>query len=268
MPPSPPSWLRAGSSGSARRLSSSTWPGCSRPSPCPSGRRVAIVSNARGASVLAADACLGAGLSTPNLARASVDALRERVPGGAVLANPLELTWEADADAYEAGVGAVLADPGIDAVIVVYAPPVRPDHDAVASAVAGPLVVDGWPQAGRGDVPRQRTGRRGGRRCAAPPVPLPERGRPGARVDRRLRRVEGPTRRASCPTPRRSVSTPTPCAPSWPRRWPTSPTAAGCDAPMRRRSSLLRVCRSARPCWWRRPTRPSRWPRTWATRWS
>ena len=84
--------------------------------PVPVGRRVAIVSNARGASVLAADACLGAGLTTPDLAPASLAALRDPVPAGAVLANPLELTWEADADAYEAGVGTVLADPGIDAV--------------------------------------------------------------------------------------------------------------------------------------------------------
>lgn len=106
----------------------------SQPVPC--GRRVAVVSNARGASVLAADACIGARLATPDPSAATVAALEGVLPPGARLANPLELTWEAGPEAYEAAVAAVLADPGIDAVIVVYAPPVRPDLDAVAAAVA------------------------------------------------------------------------------------------------------------------------------------
>jgi acyl-CoA synthetase (NDP forming)/RimJ/RimL family protein N-acetyltransferase len=104
--------------------------------PVPSGRRVAIVSNARGASVLAADACIDARLTNPDLAPATVDALVGQVPAGARLANPLELTWEAGPDTYQAAVAATLADPGIDAVIVVYAPPVSPEVDAVAAAVA------------------------------------------------------------------------------------------------------------------------------------
>ncbi|MCU0310227.1 MAG: GNAT family N-acetyltransferase [Acidimicrobiales bacterium] len=104
--------------------------------PVATGRRVAVVSNARGAAVLAADACLGAGLSTPALDPAATQELRRAVPTGASLTNPLDLTWEAGPDAYEAAVAASLGDPDIDAVIVVYAPPVRPDHGAVASAVA------------------------------------------------------------------------------------------------------------------------------------
>ncbi|MCD9622337.1 bifunctional GNAT family N-acetyltransferase/acetate--CoA ligase family protein [Rhabdothermincola salaria] len=113
--------------------------------PVPAGRRVAVVSNARGASVLAADACIGAGLATPELAPATFSALEGVVPAGARLANPLELTWEAGPEAYEAAVGAVVADPGVDAVIVVYAPPVRPERHDVARAVAQAAAGSGKP---------------------------------------------------------------------------------------------------------------------------
>lgn len=103
--------------------------------PVPRGPNVAVVSNARGASVLAADACIDAGLFTPPLSSAALAGLAEQLPVGARLANPLELTWEAGPEAYRAAVAAALRDDGIDAVIVVYAPPVRPDHEAVAAAV-------------------------------------------------------------------------------------------------------------------------------------
>jgi len=111
--------------------------------PVPTGRRVAIVSNAHGASVLVADACLDAGLTTPELAPSSIGALAGRVPSGARLGNPLELTWEAGPDAYEVAVAAALGDPGIDAVVVIYAPAVDPDHRAVAAAVARAVASTG-----------------------------------------------------------------------------------------------------------------------------
>ncbi len=103
--------------------------------PVPGGHRVAIVSNARGASVQAVDACIGAGLETPDPSPATVASLQGLVPEGARLANPLELTWEADPAAYEATVRAALADDGFDAVIVVYAPPVERRPADVAGAL-------------------------------------------------------------------------------------------------------------------------------------
>ena len=100
--------------------------------PVPAGRRVAIVSNARGASVLAVDACIGAGLETPEPSPATVAALAGQVPEGARLSNPFELTWEAGPDAYRAAVAAVLADDAFDAVVVLYAAPVQPRPAEVA----------------------------------------------------------------------------------------------------------------------------------------
>jgi acyl-CoA synthetase (NDP forming)/GNAT superfamily N-acetyltransferase len=103
--------------------------------PVPAGRRVAIVSNARGASVLAVDACIGAGLETPPPSPATIESLAGQVPEGARLANPFELTWEAGPEAYRAAVSAALADDAFDSVMVLYAAPVLPRPAEVASAV-------------------------------------------------------------------------------------------------------------------------------------
>jgi acyl-CoA synthetase (NDP forming) len=107
--------------------------------PVPAGRRVAVVSNARGASTLAVDACIGAGLLTPPPSSATVEALTGAVPVRARLANPLELTWEAGPDAYRAAVRAVLEDDAFDAVVVLYAAPVEPRPGEVAAAVGEAL---------------------------------------------------------------------------------------------------------------------------------
>ena len=72
--------------------------------PVPLGRRVAIVSNSRGSSNLALDACYGAGLSPAVLspdtrARLGTD-LSDLVKGSSV-ANPVDLTFAAGPEAYE-----------------------------------------------------------------------------------------------------------------------------------------------------------------------
>ena len=85
--------------------------------------------------MLAVDACIGAGLETPEPSPATVEALAGQVPEGARLSNPFELTWEAGPDAYRAAVSAALADDAFDSVMVLYAAPVLPRPAEVASAV-------------------------------------------------------------------------------------------------------------------------------------
>ena len=117
--------------------------------PVPAGRRVAIVSNSRGSSNLALDACFGAGLSSATLApttRARLSADLAPLVGGASVTNPVDLTFAAGPDAYGRALGEVLADPGVDAVIVVYAPPNQsvPGEigDAIIRAVEAAGVTD------------------------------------------------------------------------------------------------------------------------------
>ncbi len=102
--------------------------------PLPEGRRVAVVSNA-GSPALAIEACIGAGLDLASLTAATKEHLRTFLPPGAGIANPLELTHRAGPSDYERAVAALLADEGVDAVLVLYAPPVSPRTAAVAAAL-------------------------------------------------------------------------------------------------------------------------------------
>lgn len=103
--------------------------------PVPAGRRVAIVSNGRGASVLTADACVGEGLELADLSPATVDALREVLPDSVGVGNPLDLGWAGSPDEYDRALRLLLGDDGVDAAIVVYAPPIRERRADVARAV-------------------------------------------------------------------------------------------------------------------------------------
>jgi acyl-CoA synthetase (NDP forming)/GNAT superfamily N-acetyltransferase len=94
---------------------------------CPAGRRVAVVSNAGGAGVLAADACGDEGLVLTPISEATRSRLAEILPSGATIANPVDTTAAIDAAAFGACLEAVAADAGIDAVIAVIVPTAMAD---------------------------------------------------------------------------------------------------------------------------------------------
>jgi len=103
--------------------------------PLPRGRRVGVITNAGGLGILCADACEGAGLKLTELTEQTRLALAATVPGEASLANPVDLLGSATASTYEAVIPHVLADPNIDALIVIFVPPVVAGADEVAAAV-------------------------------------------------------------------------------------------------------------------------------------
>ena len=104
--------------------------------PLPRGNRVAVLTNAGGLGILCADACEVAGLSLPALAPETVAALERVAPAEASSANPVDLLGSATARTYEVALPIVLADPGIDAVIVLFVPPVVATTADVAAAIA------------------------------------------------------------------------------------------------------------------------------------
>jgi acetate---CoA ligase (ADP-forming) len=103
--------------------------------PLPLGNRVAVLTNAGGLGILCADACDGAGLTLPELAEETREALRRVIPSEASVANPVDVLGSATAATYEAALPVILADPGIDAVIALFVPPVVATAVDVADAL-------------------------------------------------------------------------------------------------------------------------------------
>ncbi|WP_246155496.1 acetate--CoA ligase family protein [Saccharopolyspora hirsuta] len=102
----------------------------------PAGRRVAVVSNAGGLGVLAADACAQAGLEFSVLQRAAPE-LAALLPDQASLRNPVDTTAAIDAATFGRSVEIVLRDPAADAVVVpVLQTAVSDPAAAVADTVA------------------------------------------------------------------------------------------------------------------------------------
>ena len=90
--------------------------------PLPAGPRVAVVSNAGGAGVLAADACADAGLTVPVLGPATRRRLSGMLPACAAVSNPVDTTAAVSAELFREALDAVAADESVDAVLALVAP--------------------------------------------------------------------------------------------------------------------------------------------------
>jgi acetate---CoA ligase (ADP-forming) len=115
--------------------------------PWPRGRRVGIVTNAGGPGILCADACQAAGLQVVELSEGLRARLSEGLPAAASVANPVDMLASAPTEHYRRTVELVLASGEVDAVIVIFIPPLLTEPADVALAVRA--TVDA---AGR-DVP-------------------------------------------------------------------------------------------------------------------
>jgi acyl-CoA synthetase (NDP forming)/GNAT superfamily N-acetyltransferase len=94
---------------------------CLDAQPLPKGRRVAIVTNAGGPGILAADACAAAGLEVPSTAAGTP--------------NPLDLLADSNADAYREKISSLLLDNDVDALLVIYTSINREHTPAVLTAI-------------------------------------------------------------------------------------------------------------------------------------
>ncbi len=103
--------------------------------PVPSGRKVAILTNAGGPGILAADACESFDLLLPPLAKATVGELEKFLPPEASLHNPVDMIASATAEHYGRAVSAVLADPEVDSLLVIFVPPLMIETRDVARAI-------------------------------------------------------------------------------------------------------------------------------------
>lgn len=90
--------------------------------PVPAGPRVAIVSNAGGAGVLAADSCTDAGLTVVELSDVTRDRLAVLLPRGAACAGPVDTGAAVAPERFRRCIELVAADDRVDTVIAVVTP--------------------------------------------------------------------------------------------------------------------------------------------------
>lgn len=103
--------------------------------PPPAGRRVAILTNAGGPGILAADVCEAEGLQLPPLSDSTVAGLRSFLPSSASVANPVDMIASATPQDYCRAMKLILADENIDSLIVIFIPPIITDSEEVAAAI-------------------------------------------------------------------------------------------------------------------------------------
>ena len=109
--------------------------------PVPAGRRVAILTNAGGPGILAADACQAHGLSVAELSDATTSSLRALLPEAASVRNPVDMLASAPPEHYRQALETILRDDHVDSVVVIFIPPLVTDADAVAAAISTAAAV-------------------------------------------------------------------------------------------------------------------------------
>ena len=102
----------------------------------PVGKRLAVISNGGGPGVLAADWAAEIGLELGRLSVESVALLAPQLSELATLSDLIDVSEDADAQAYRAAIAAANADAQIDGVLAIHAPKSEVDAAAVADALA------------------------------------------------------------------------------------------------------------------------------------
>ncbi|HLT68942.1 MAG TPA: GNAT family N-acetyltransferase [Acidimicrobiales bacterium] len=114
--------------------------------PLPAGDRVALVGNGGGSLALAADACVDAGLRLATVGPAVREAVGAGGSGVRVRGSTVDLGFEATAEDLTRALVALLADDGVDSVLVVCAPaPRQPTDDLVGAVEAAGARAGGTP---------------------------------------------------------------------------------------------------------------------------
>lgn len=108
------------------------------------GERLAILTNGGGPGVLAADSAAENGVPLAALAPETLARMNAALPAQWSHGNPVDIIGDAPPERFSAATAAVLADPGVDALLVMYSPVAMTSPGDAARAV-----VEGARQRGR-----------------------------------------------------------------------------------------------------------------------
>ncbi|NTW30131.1 MAG: CoA-binding protein, partial [Candidatus Moranbacteria bacterium] len=102
----------------------------------PHGPRVAIITNAGGLGVIAADSATKAGLAVSPLSEGTADTLRPLLPAAASVGNPIDVLGDAKSDRYRIALDLACKDSGVDSLIVIVTPQSMTEVDETAHVIA------------------------------------------------------------------------------------------------------------------------------------
>ncbi len=103
--------------------------------PLPAGPSIAVITNAGGPGIMAADAIERRGLTFAKLTDETISRLADNLPPAANVNNPIDVLGDAMPDRYEFALDVILDDPGVNAVMVLLTPQAMTDCAGVAEAV-------------------------------------------------------------------------------------------------------------------------------------
>jgi acetate---CoA ligase (ADP-forming) len=103
--------------------------------PLPKGRRVAVITNAGGPGVTAADALEALGLKLADFSDKTLANLQNILSPAASLQNPVDMLAAAGPEQFAAALRIVLQDPNVDSAMVIYPTPPMFTAGAVAKAI-------------------------------------------------------------------------------------------------------------------------------------
>lgn len=103
--------------------------------PLPKGNRVAVITNAGGPGIMAADAVENLGLELDPLTPEIAEQIKAQLPAAASVANPIDVLGDADPARYAMALAAVKQDPKVDGIIVIMTPQAMSNPDATAQVI-------------------------------------------------------------------------------------------------------------------------------------
>jgi acetyltransferase len=103
--------------------------------PVPKGQNLAIITNAGGPGIMAADACERSTVSMASLKKETVDRLREQLPPVAALYNPVDIIGDGKTDRYQAAIETVVQDGRVDGLVVILTPQEMTEVEGTAEII-------------------------------------------------------------------------------------------------------------------------------------
>lgn len=90
--------------------------------PVPAEKRVAVVTNAGGPGIVAADTIENSGLDMARFTKETIKELQNKLPAEANIYNPVDVLGDARADRYSFSLEKVMSDAGVDSTLVLVCP--------------------------------------------------------------------------------------------------------------------------------------------------